>query len=58
MRGTGIADVRDWGRLFAGNARFAVFTHQDWFDWVQAHGVPSELTGWLQWIEARYKFAT
>ena len=34
-RTTGIQDIRtDWGGLFRGRARFAVFTHQDWVKWV------------------------
>ena len=35
LSGSGISGLRQWGRLFKGRARFAVFTHQEWVGWVQ-----------------------
>jgi hypothetical protein len=57
LRSTGIADVRDWGDLFQGTARFAVFTHQQWVAWVRAHDRDGQWADWLSYVEARYGYA-
>lgn len=57
LASTGIACIADWGRLFHGRARFAMFTHQKWFEWVRAHG-PGEWAAWVSWIGERYGFGS
>lgn len=57
LSSTGIARIADWGRFFRGRARFAIFTHQQWFEWVHAHG-PSEWAAWVSWIGGRYGFGS
>jgi hypothetical protein len=54
LAGVGLADVRDWAALFRGAARFAVWTHQDWVDWVRAHDTQGSWRAWADWISARY----
>ncbi len=54
LRSTGLADVRDWGRLFRGAASFAVFTHQDWVAWLRANDSQGVWTGWSDWVARRY----
>lgn len=56
LSSTGISRTADWGRLFRGRARFAVFTHQQWFAWVRAQDTGS-WGEWLAWVGARYGFA-
>jgi hypothetical protein len=56
LRSTGIADVRDWGDLFQGTARFAVFTHQQWVAWVRAHDSDGLWAEWLSYVESRYGY--
>jgi len=56
LRGTGIADVRQWGQLFAGKASFAVFSHQQWVAWVRAHNTDGQWTNWLSYVESRYGY--
>jgi hypothetical protein len=51
---TGLADVRDWGRLFRGAASFTVFTHQEWAGWVRTHGTGSDWADWSEWTRRRY----
>ena len=46
-----------WDRLFAGNVRFKIFTHQDWVNWVRAHDLTGKWAGWLQYVLDRYDFA-
>jgi hypothetical protein len=58
LASSGIADVRDWGRLFHGRASFAVFTHQEWAAWVRAHDAGGEWRDWGEWIAERYGFPT
>jgi len=53
---TGLQDVRDWGKLFKGKARFAVFTHQQWVSWVREHG-NGRWGDWLNYVEGRYGYA-
>lgn len=55
LSSTSIVSISDWGRLFNGRARFAVFTHQQWFAWVRAHDT-GEWRNWLTWVGARYVF--
>ena len=50
----GVADVRDWGRLFRGAASFAVFTHQDWAGWVRARDPEGAWRAWSAWVAERY----
>ena len=57
LRSTGIADVRDWGDLFRGRARFAVFTHQQWVAWVRTHDRDGLWADWLSYVESRYGYA-
>lgn len=55
LSSTGITRIADWGRLFRGRARFAVFTHQQWFAWVRANNTGS-WREWFAWVKARYGF--
>ena len=57
LRSTGIADVRDWGDLLRGRARFAVFTHQQWVAWVRTHNRDGLWADWLSYVESRYGYA-
>ena len=54
LRQSGIGGLRDWGRLFKGRAQFAVFTHQDWVRWVQAHDAEGRWSDWLDFVRGRY----
>jgi hypothetical protein len=45
-----------WESLFAGKARFSVFTHQNWVNWVRTHDASGEWTDWLRYVEQRYGF--
>jgi len=56
LRSTGLDDCRDWGQLFRGKARFAVFTHQDWVAWVQRHDRSKNWAAWLDYVKTRYAF--
>jgi hypothetical protein len=56
LKKTGVNDIRQWGDLYDGRARFAVFTHQQWVSWVRAHGDRERWIGWLNYVEARYGF--
>ena len=56
LRGTGIADVRQWGQLFDGKASFAVFSHQQWIAWVRAHDGDGRWANWLSYVESRYGY--
>jgi hypothetical protein len=56
LRSTGIADVREWGKLFPGKAGFAVFSHQDWVAWVLKHDHTGGWSGWLDYVKARYGY--
>jgi hypothetical protein len=57
LKTTGIADIRQWGRLFNGKAHFAVFSHQQWVAWVRTHGSHDQWVDWLNYVETRYGFA-
>ena len=54
LRRGGIAGLRQWGQLFKGRARFAVFTHQEWVGWVQEHDTEGTWSDWLSYVRARY----
>ena len=52
----GIAGLRQWGQLFRGRARFAVFTHQEWVRWVQEHDAEQKWSDWVSYVNSRYGF--
>lgn len=54
LRRSGILGLRQWGQLFKGRARFAVFTHQEWVGWVQDHDTAGKWTDWLSYVRSRY----
>ena len=54
LRRSEIAGLRQWGQLFKGRARFAVFTHQEWVGWVQEHDTEGRWTDWLSYVRSRY----
>ena len=49
-----IAGLRQWGQLFKGRAGFAVFTHQEWVEWVQEHDTEGRWSDWLDYVCSRY----
>lgn len=54
LKRSGITGLRQWGQLFKGRARFAVFTHQEWVGWVQEHDTEGEWSDWLSYVRTRY----
>ena len=56
LKRTGIATLTDWGSLFNGKARFAVFTHQQWVNWVQTHDSGEKWQDWIAYVESRYDY--
>ena len=56
LRRSGVAGLRQWGQLFRGRARFAVFTHQEWVGWVQEHNTAGRWSDWLGYVKSRYGF--
>jgi len=56
LNSTGIADVRDWGKLFNGKAKFAVWDHQQWVTWVEKKDTAGEWRDWLQYVKCRYGY--
>ena len=54
LRRSGIAGLRQWEQLFKGQARFAVFTHQQWVEWVQERGTAARWSDWLGYVRCRY----
>lgn len=57
LKSTGLANWEtEWGNLFAGKARFKVFTHQDWVVWVAGHGDRAHWGGWLEYVKERYGY--
>ena len=47
--------MRGWGKLFPkAKARFAVFTHQQWVEWVRQHDTVGQWSDWLKYVQARY----
>jgi hypothetical protein len=57
LRSTGIPDSRQWGKLFKGKAEFAVFSHQQWLDWVAGNDDEATWGGWVDWVRERYGFS-
>lgn len=55
LKSTGLADIREWGDLFAGRSKFRVFSHQDWMAWVRGHDA-DRWQDWLDWMQQRYRF--
>lgn len=51
---SGIDGFRQWGKLFHGMARFAVFTHQEWFGWVRDRNRAGRWSDWLEYVKDRY----
>ena len=49
-----IGGLREWGGMFNGLARFAVFTHQEWVAWVKGHDTEDRFDDWLGYIRCRY----
>ncbi len=49
-----IAGSEQWGQLFRGRARFAMFTHQEWVGWVQEHNTAGRWSDWLGYVHSRY----
>ena len=54
LKRSGIDGLRQWGALFNGQARFAVFTHQEWVAWVREHDEDGEWSDWLSYVRSRY----
>ena len=54
LRRSGVPELRRWRQLFRGRAHFAVFTHQQWVDWVRGHADNGRWDEWISWIGARY----
>ena len=54
LRRSGIADLQQWGDLFKGKARFAVFTHQQWVAWVRERDSAGQWNDWLSYVQNRY----
>ena len=57
LKRTEIAKLTDWGSLFKGKARFSVFTHQAWVEWVRTHDANGQWQDWLSYVESRYGYA-
>ena len=56
LKGTGISNLSDWSSLFQGKARFVVFNHQQWVDWVRGHDDNAQWRDWLSYMESRYAY--
>ena len=54
LRRSGISGLRQWGAIFQGRARFAVFTHQQWIAWVREHNTCGQWSDWLLYVQSRY----
>ena len=54
LRRSGIADLKGWGTLFRGRARFAAFSHQEWVCWVRERDERSQFVDWLNYVQGRY----
>ena len=54
LRRSGIDGLREWEAIFRGKAKFAEFTHQEWFRWVHSHQADGEWDDWLRYIQDRY----
>ena len=51
---SGVGGLRQWGAMFRGKARFAVFTHQQWVAWVREHDDADQWGDWLLYVRDRY----
>ena len=57
MRSTGLSDFTcDWDPLFAGKARFATFSHQEWVAWVRQNDLDARWERWASWVAERYGY--
>jgi hypothetical protein len=55
LKRTGITDLEtNWASLFRGKAGFAVFSHQQWVQWVSDHDSRGQWVDWLQYVTDRY----
>lgn len=56
LKRSGIDGLKWWGELFKdkGQARFAVFTHQEWVGWVQENDTEGRWSDWLSYVLSRY----
>jgi hypothetical protein len=55
MRGTGLTDLARFGDLFQDAIPLTLFTHQDWWRFVNARSNPA-WGDWVRWIQERYFF--
>ena len=55
LRNCGLAELKQWESLFTGRARFCVFSHQQWIDWVRKHDPEGRWKDWLSYVHARYR---
>ena len=53
---SGFKTLEQWGRLFKGEVTFALFTHQQWVNWVQEHDIDDRWDDWLGYVRLRYGF--
>ncbi len=56
LDGAGLTDLNRWGGLFAGRARFEIFTHQEWARWVRTNDRSGRWAGWLDYVGERYTY--
>ncbi len=56
LKRTRIARLAEWGGLFNGKARFSVFTHQQWVEWVRTHDAGEQWQDWIDYVESRYDY--
>ncbi len=54
LRRRKMGGLREWGGMFNGRARFAVFTHQEWVAWVKNHDTENRFDNWLGYVQCRY----
>ena len=53
---SGFKTLEQWGRLFKGRVTFALFTHQQWVNWVQEQDIDGRWSDWLEYVRLRYGF--
>ena len=53
---SGFKTLEQWGRLFKGEVTFALFTHQQWVNWVQEHDIDDRWGDWLEYVRLRHGF--
>jgi hypothetical protein len=56
LAGDGLESVSGWGAMFNGKAKFATFTHQEWYSWVKMHDTGGRQRDWCEWVKDRYGF--